>query len=76
MSRSYKKAIFKDKPIYKKTYWRTIRRVQRMALKQDKDIPDPKTIINNYDYCDYTIDVEHSKNDSFFYKNIKKFRRK
>ncbi len=60
MSRSYKKAIYKDVGHRKKGYWRTIRRVQKQAIKQGKDIPNPKTIINDHDYSDYTIDYEHN----------------
>lgn len=85
MSRSYKKAILKDKGM-KKTYWRTVRRVINQAVKNsltnpDIIIPIPKQIINDYDYCDYIIDYEFDRNFSYgknynedFWKN--KFKRK
>lgn len=56
MSRSYRKPIYKDKGIGKKLYNRTIRRVQKQAYKQSKDIPNSKVIINDYTYCDYKWD--------------------
>lgn len=90
MSRSYKKAIIKDRPRnYKKSslYWRKVRRVQKQALKQNKDIPNPKTIVNDYDYCDYKIDYEYDRSYGYFWynnlfgtethrKNVNKFKRK
>lgn len=107
MSRSYKKAILKDKPKnHSRTamYWRKIRRVIKnkirsypwglinqtmdderyeyspdwgMSLIKDmpKDIPDledtlpdPKSIVNDYDYCDFIIDFEKKQpwNKSIF----------
>lgn len=63
MSRSYRKAIIKDKPRnYKNTslYWRVVRRVQKMFWKQGKEVPDPKTIVNDYDYSDYKFDYEYT----------------
>ena len=63
MSRSYKKAIIKDRPRnYKKSskYWRTVRRCQKQAVNAFKDIPEPKTIVNDYDYSDYKFDYEYS----------------
>lgn len=72
MSRSYKKAIIKDRPRnYKKSslYWRRVRRVQKQALKQNKDIPNPKTIVNDYDYCDYKLDYEYIRSYGYFWYN-------
>jgi hypothetical protein len=48
-------------------YWRTVRRVQNQKVKslvldpQNDHIPEPKTIVNDYDYCDYVIDNEYNK---------------
>jgi hypothetical protein len=66
MSRSRKKAIIKDRPRRKKKaslYWRNIRSTIKNSIRscknlEDLEIPDPKTIVNDYDYCDYTIDYE------------------
>lgn len=71
MSRSYKKPIYKDKGIGKKLYNRAIRRVQKIAVKQGKDIPNPKTIINDYDYCDYSIDLRNNNGDFWKETRIK-----
>lgn len=66
MSRSRKKPIIKDRPRnYKKSsnYWRTIRRVTKNKIRflqetlEEEIIPDPKEIINNYDYSDYRFDM-------------------
>jgi len=66
MARSYKKAILKDRPRnYKKStlYWRTVRStinhyVKRIMKGEDIEIPNPKTIVNDYDYCDYIFTWE------------------
>lgn len=60
MSRSKKKPIFKEKGFMKETYWRTVRRISKYYLRQGKDIPNPKSIICDWDYSDYTIDVYHT----------------
>jgi len=66
MSRSRKKPIIKDRPRnYKKSsnHWRTIRRVTKDKIRflqetlEEEIIPDPKEIINNYDYSDYRFDM-------------------
>lgn len=106
MSRSYRKAIIKERPRnYKKStiYWRRIRRVINQKVSQLKlyfddakelsmmnedeilgiddtkfmedYIPDPKTIINDYDYCDYILDDEHN-NSERAKQNKQKLRRK
>jgi len=60
MSRSRKNyAIFKDKGFRKKNYWKTIRRTWRQEIKTGKDISNPRTIINDYDYCDYIISLNN-----------------
>jgi len=66
MSRSTKKPIVKDSNRnFKKStiYWRQIRRVTKQFVrklnKENTDsinIPQPKEIVNDYDYCDYIID--------------------
>jgi len=66
MSRSKKKAIYKDKGL-KKTYHKVVRSNVNQVVRESKkledldevEIPDEKTIINDYDYCDYSIDAEH-----------------
>ena len=76
MSRSRKKPIIKDHPRNKKKssiYWRTVRRVINEKVKEtlkdpeDTEIPDPKSIVNDYDYSDYTIDYRE-RNDDYKYK--------
>jgi len=59
MARSYKKAIIKDKKPSNNMYHKIVRRVSKHALKQGKEIPDPKVIVNDYDYCDYIFDMEN-----------------
>lgn len=62
MSRSYKKAIGKDN-VGKKTYWRRIRSHWKNLMRSGADpeqLPDAKTVINDYDYCDYIIDYEYN----------------
>jgi hypothetical protein len=66
MSRSRRKPIVKDRPRNDKKsslYWRIVRRVingkVRQLSKMDEDetsLPEPKEIVNDYDYCDYKID--------------------
>lgn len=65
MSRSRKKPIIKDRPRNEKKstlYWRRIRsrinqKVRSLISDPEKDdIPNPKTLINDYNYCDYIID--------------------
>lgn len=58
MSRSYKKPIIKDRPRnYKKStyYWRKVRRISKNCMRSGRDIPNQKSIIDDYDYSDYTI---------------------
>lgn len=66
MSRSRRQPIVKDRPRNEKKsslYWRIVRRVingkVREIVKNDDDeinLPEPKEIVNDYDYCDYVID--------------------
>ena len=58
MSKSIKRPIYKDKGHLKSIYWRIIRRHIRQKIKTMEDsteleLPNPKVIINDYDYCDY-----------------------
>lgn len=95
MSRSRKKAILKDKPKNQKRtsfYWRIVRSAIKNVIRscknyEDLEIPDPKTIVNDYDYCDYKIDYEYDRSSGYFWyadkygleehnKWVKKFKRK
>lgn len=80
MSRSRKKPIIKDGPRnYKKSsnYWRTIRRVTKDKVRylqenlENEIIPDPKEIINDYDYSDYKFDMRF-RNDEISEKESRK----
>ena len=60
MSRSYKKTpIVKMQGILKDTYWKSIRRSTKNVMNSvdleqlEEKLPNPKTIINDYDYVDY-----------------------
>lgn len=68
MSRSRKKAIYKDKKL--KEYHKIVRRVTKQAIKQGEEIPNPKVIINDYDYSDYTFDYEYKDKDSKWAEKI------
>lgn len=78
MSRSYKLAILKDKGL-KNYYWKKVRRVTNQIVKsitlENADevlLPDPKEIMNDYDYSDYKIDYQFNKSFSYFWYNNKK----
>ena len=73
MSRSYRKAIFKDKGIGKRAYYRIIRRhngtILRTKIKSNTllddieielDLKDSKSIVNDYNYCDYKTNWEQN----------------
>jgi len=68
MSRSYKLAIIKDRPRNVKKssiYWRNVRSTQNNAIRscrnfEELEIPNAKTIVDDYDYCDYVVDHEYS----------------
>lgn len=67
MSRSKRKAFIKDKPRNVNRaamYWRPIRSAINNAIRSCKDLeelelPDPKNIINDYTYCDYSWNLEY-----------------
>lgn len=66
MSRSKRKPIVKDRPRNAKKsslYWRIVRRVINDKVRQistkpeiELDLPEPKEIVNDYDYSDYKVD--------------------
>jgi hypothetical protein len=71
MSRSIKQPVLKDKPRnFKKSaiYWRTIRRVINHTIRNFKNnldemvLPKEKSIVNDYDYCDYISDCRNNNN--------------
>lgn len=71
MSRSYKKAIFKEGSGSNRRQYlrRKAKRSQKNYLKSnlddiitgDKVIPDEKSIVNDYDYCDYVCNFEYDR---------------
>lgn len=70
MSRSYKKAIYKDKGI-KSIYWRIVRshtknfiRTKRHSIEEEI-IPLNKEVVNDYNYCDYIINLERKRSYRF-----------
>mgnify|MGYP003473438673 FL=1 len=71
MSRSIKKPVIKDSPRnFQKSqiYWRTIRRVINHTIRNFKNnidemiLPKEKSIVNDYDYSDYTSDCRNDNN--------------
>jgi hypothetical protein len=83
MSRSYKKAIFKDKPRNYKasTYYRRVRSVIKNIIRSCKDIdslelPNSKVLVNQYDYCDYKFDFENRSVTEYEKNQKEKYRRK
>ena len=78
MSRSNKKAIIKDNPSNKALFRRRVRRRQNQETQQSKYLentdefsltPD-KSIVNDYDYCDYIFDYE---NNGGFVKRLSRY---
>lgn len=72
MSRSKRKPIIKERPRnYKKSsyYWRTIRRIIKSKVKylgddiDNKVLPNPKEITDDWDYSDYRFDFRFSDNE-------------
>lgn len=76
MSRSRKRPIVKDRPRNGKKstmYWRSVRSNQNLVVRKmvstgdyNLEIPNEKVIINDYDYSDYTIDLNGSKDQEKF----------
>lgn len=85
MSKSRKLPIFKDKGL-KVIYHRIVKRRIKNYLKsnflrlQDEDfdcnIPNPKTIVSDYNYSDYTIDLRYEKGKRWGEEWKAKFSRK
>lgn len=71
MSRSKREPIIKDAPRnHRKSteYWRRVRRVINQAVRKlfykDEEevvIPNPKEVVNDYDYSDYRFDMRDIK---------------
>ena len=86
MSRSKKEPIIKERPRnHRKSteYWRRVRRVINQAVRKlfykDEDevvIPNPKEVVNDYDYSDYTFDMRDISKPSDREKLVKKASRK
>ena len=84
MGKSRKKAIVKDVGHMKDIYWQIHRRTNKQILKNaveigSDEIPfkQPKELINDYDYSDWTFDFENIDNESPNGKsNQIKYRRK
>lgn len=86
MSRSKKEPIIKERPRnHRKSteYWRRVRRVINQAVRKlfykEEDevvIPNPKQIVNDYDYSDYTMDMRDIGKPSEREKLVKKASRK
>ncbi len=57
MSRSKRQPIIKDHSLKTAEYWRRVRRTVKLVVKAGKtdNIPNPKTLINDYDYSDYKL---------------------
>jgi len=74
MSRSIKKPYYKDNAMTTHEYWSPIRHEWKQKLKQnyyedDFELRDSKSIINDYDYCDYSLfiqgDIDEEKRGTF-----------
>lgn len=73
MSRSRRKPIVKDRPRNEKKssiYHRTVRRVTNEKIRylnedvDDEILPDPKEIVNDYDYSDYKFDFRFNDDEN------------
>lgn len=72
MSRSIKKhAVVRQIGWMKRTYWRVVRRVSKQKLNSDKEIPNPKEIVNDWDYCDWKYEYDKSDGE-WFKKSLRK----
>jgi hypothetical protein len=86
MSRSKKEPIIKERPRnHRKSteYWRRVRRVINQAVRKlfykDEEevvIPNPKEVVNDYDYSDYTMDMRDISKPTDREKLVKKASRK
>ena len=79
MSRSWKRPVIKDgygaRTKRTKEYWRPVRRVIKHYVKQQKEPPEPKVIINDYDYMDYWCILEPEDGYGHWDKEGKKIRK-
>jgi hypothetical protein len=68
MSRSKKKPYYKDNGMSTHEYWRPIRREWKQKLNQnyykdDFQLRVPKSIIDDYDYCDFIL-LPHNEEEA------------
>ena len=82
MSRSRKLPIRKDtsggRSRYKSSqyYWRKVRSRQNQAVREGKEeIPNEKTIVNDYTYCDWIFDYRFHRG-KYWEEKRKKMSRK
>jgi hypothetical protein len=72
MARSRRLPFSKDKN-GKKDYWKRIRRVTRQAVGSGKEeLPHPKELINDWDYCDWIMDARDYDNKKWIEKLSRK----
>lgn len=84
MGKSRKKAIVKDVGHMKDIYWQVHRRTNKQILKnavengaEEIEFLQPKELVNDYDYSDFTIDMEYLPQESEYGKaNQIKYSRK
>ncbi len=80
MSRSYRKAIYKDRGYMKSIYWGVIRSVWRNWIKSGRDpedLPNKRSIVNDWNYSDYCWKPEFNEEGYWFTKEyIEKLKRK
>lgn len=76
MSRSKRKPYYKDRGMYTHDYWSKIRhewkqKTNENYYKDDFDLRHPRSIINDYDYCDYwwIIEVDPRNKRGLFWSN-------
>lgn len=80
MSRSKRKPIYKDKGWEYNTYNKRIRRVQKQKTKdiinlidfETYNIPLNREIVNDYNICDFIMDLRHNKENKFYFKLLNK----
>ena len=71
MGKSKKKAIVKDVGHMKDVYWQIHRRTNKQILKnavengaEEIEFLQPKELVNDYNYSDWTFDFENINNES------------
>ena len=74
MGKSFRKPIIKDKPTTKKDYWKTVRKSAKQKMRtfdseDDLEIPNPKTVVNDFKYSDYRCIIDENNEH---YKKIKR----